>query len=108
MVAGHKFPQWPLVDHLRVVASNSSVAETNAIYGQATNGCRWSCGWRKTFVRAGQPVTIFVTIQNVGKSKLYYSWTSLELPWSASSGLWTRPEIRCGGSRVRRRSPGVA
>jgi hypothetical protein len=76
-----KPPEWPLVDRRPSVASNSSLAETNAIYGQATNGCRLGLRLEKPAVRAGQPVTIFVTIQNLSKSGLYYPWTSHELPW---------------------------
>jgi hypothetical protein len=81
MVAGHKFPEWPVVDRRQAVPSNSPLAETNAIYGQATNGCRLGLRLEKTVVRAGQPVTVFVTIQNLGKSGLYYVDTSRELPW---------------------------
>jgi hypothetical protein len=81
LVAGHKFPEWPVVGFRPSVATNSPLAETNAIFGQATNGCRLGLRLDKTVVRAGQPVTIFVTIQNLGESGLYYVTTSLGLPW---------------------------
>jgi hypothetical protein len=75
-----KEPEWPLVRQRSETMASTS-AETNVLYGQATNGCRLGLRLETNVVFSGSSITIYVAILNGSDQPVFYRHSSLEIPW---------------------------
>lgn len=78
---GLKGPEWSIIGQRASALDRSLAKDTNVISGPITNGCRLFLRLGTNAVPLGDPITVYVVIQNDSDQAIFYNTSSLEIPW---------------------------